>query len=278
MQKILIPQTRLEVSRVSFGTASIHHLISEKERRQLLSAALDGGICHFDTAPMYGEGIAERAVGQFLGASRANISIATKIGYPSIRWAKAFPPLLYLHKAISPVGRLICGNAWARRERALSAVDAERTVRDSCRALRTDWLDLLFIHEPRFSEIDDISRLCEWLVRQKQSGRVRYCGLAGNAAECVSISERLPGVFDVLQVEDSLAGLEADEVIRRGHPLQITFGYLRRSRMNGDRPHFDLIRDALIRNRNGSIIVSSRNPDRVVRMCKFVSDLGGGND
>lgn len=278
MQKILIPLTSLEVSRVSFGTASLHHLFSEKERRVLLSAALDGGISHFDTAPMYGEGIAERTLGGFLGASRSNVSIATKIGYPSVGWAKGFPSLFYLHKATSPVGRMIFGEAWARRKRALAVVDVERTVRDSCHALRTDWLDLLLIHEPKSHEIDDISRLVEWLHRQKQSGRVRHVGLAGNAAECLSISEALPGMFDVLQVEDSLDIGEADALIRRGHPLQFTFGYLRRGRGNGERAGADLIRDALLKNRSSSIIVSSRDPRRVMQMCRFVSGFGGSND
>ena len=70
MQQIAIPNTRLQTSRIGFGTASLHHLYRSRARSALLTAALDSGISHFDTAPMYGEGMAERELGRFLGKAR----------------------------------------------------------------------------------------------------------------------------------------------------------------------------------------------------------------
>src|SRR2546429_8200098 len=67
---IVLAGTTLSVSRLGLGTASLHHLLWSSERMQLLKTALDCGISHFDTARMYGEGLAERELGRFLTGGR----------------------------------------------------------------------------------------------------------------------------------------------------------------------------------------------------------------
>src|SRR3712207_7513257 len=50
-----------------------------RSRQELLGSALDAGFTHFDTAPMYGEGMAERTLGQFLSRRlRQQVTLATK--------------------------------------------------------------------------------------------------------------------------------------------------------------------------------------------------------
>ena len=66
MTQTLLQGTSLLTSRLGMGTAALHHLSTERARQSLLAAALYAGITHFDTAPMYGEGLAERSLGQFL--------------------------------------------------------------------------------------------------------------------------------------------------------------------------------------------------------------------
>ena len=83
MRRVTLQGTDINVSRLSFGTASLHHLPTSRRRQDLLAAAFDHGFTHFDAAPYYGFGIAERELGQFLKARRGRVTITTKVGlYP----------------------------------------------------------------------------------------------------------------------------------------------------------------------------------------------------
>ena len=84
MKRIPLPGTHLTLSRFSFGTASLHHLGALGKQLRHLRAALEAGFSHFDTAPLYGFGMAERALGRAFGDARSEaVTIATKVGlYP----------------------------------------------------------------------------------------------------------------------------------------------------------------------------------------------------
>jgi aryl-alcohol dehydrogenase-like predicted oxidoreductase len=272
MQTIVITHTSVKTSRFGLGTASLHHLFYSQDRQNLLDTAWDEGFTHFDTAPMYGEGVAERELGKFLHKKRQNATIATKFGLPPIKLLQKFPALIYPHKALGKFGRQLLPNWWDKRQRLLTPAAAEASLSNSLQALGTDWLDILFLHEPLASEIEAIQALANWLQRQKTSGRVRYLGLAGNAQDCLKIKEQTEGLFDILQVEDSLDRKEADLITQSGRPLQITFGYLRRasahsSQLTGD----TILNQALARNKDGMILVSSRQPDRLRHLASLVS-------
>ncbi len=275
MQKCLLSGTDLEVSRLGLGTASLHHLIHSKDRKLLLAAALDSGFTHFDTAPMYGERMAERELGQFLGVERKNVTIATKIGFPGIAMFERFPPLFYAHRAMGKIGRQLFPKQWDYRPRNLTIGSVEKSLCQSLKALRTDWIDLLLIHEPQGADIDQLLNLKYWLEHQKASGRVRYLGLAGDASNCVKLAQQVPGLFDVLQVEDSIAKHEAEKIISAGLSLQITFGYMRRAATTQDGLDVKtVVREALSRNSRGMVLVSSRNPDRLKMLASLV-DVSG---
>jgi aryl-alcohol dehydrogenase-like predicted oxidoreductase len=221
---------------------------------------------------MYGEGMAERVLGKFLSSGqRGRVSVATKIGYPAQRLGELFPPWMYLAKAGHAVWRRLGATRGSRRYRTLSRPDVEASLVRSLRNLRTDTVDLLFIHDPSPVDVSAITELAEWLLRQKENGRARYLGLAGNAAACVTVSQRVPGVFDVLQVEDSIHARAADAVLHAGMPLQITFGYLRSSRLGLEPFHAtddsrNILLAALARNARGVVLVSSRKPSRVAAL------------
>lgn len=276
MKKVVIPKTNLRTSRLGFGTASLHHLFRPSDRRALLGTALDAGLSHFDTAPMYGEGIAERELGRFLGSARQRVTIATKIGFPTIAAFEHFPPLLYAHRALGPIGRRVVPGLWNYRPRSLTRSSVEQSLTRSLNALRTDWIDLLLVHEPEDKDIEPLLRLTEWLQSQKVGGRVRYLGLAGSVSNCLEVARQTPGLFDILQVEDSLAATEADAVIAAGWPLQITFGYLRGVAVaQVELDASDVIKAALARNREGMVLVSSRDPIRVNILASLAESDGG---
>lgn len=270
MRRLQIPGTTLETSRLGFGTASLHHIYRASDRRALLSTALDLGYTHFDTARMYGEGMAERSIGSLVaGGLRARVTIATKFGLPASPLFEHFPGVMYAHRVAGAMTRRLGWGGRAERIRRLSPSAAEASVQGSMRALCTDWLDILFLHEPQPGDIPRLHELVGWLESQKSSGRVRYLGLAGSAEDCVLVAREFKNVFDVLQVEDSLAESEADIVGAAGRPLQVTFGYLRRERLRRDELHLPqldaaaVMRSALQRNPSGMILVSTRDARRL---------------
>jgi aryl-alcohol dehydrogenase-like predicted oxidoreductase len=162
-----------------------------------------------------------------------------------------------------------------RRYRSLVSTEVEKSFSQSLRNLRTDFVDILFIHDPVMAEVSAIHALAPWLERQKTSGRCRYIGLAGKASECVAISQALSGLFNVMQVEDSLAGREANAVLTAGLPLQITYGYWRlerqqRSAHPDSPPCSSVLKQALERNPAGVVLVSTRKSYRITELCKSV--------
>ena len=100
--------TDIASSSFGFGTAYLGRRHGLRDGSKLLSAAFDGGITHFDTAPMYGLGLAERILGRFLTGRRDAVTVATKVGLPapprvswilpgrcwSMRQGEAFAPML----------------------------------------------------------------------------------------------------------------------------------------------------------------------------------------
>jgi aryl-alcohol dehydrogenase-like predicted oxidoreductase len=67
-----------EVSVVGLGGNNFGMRLDERETRQVVHAALDAGITHFDTAEIYGGGRSEVFLGKALGARRSDVVVATK--------------------------------------------------------------------------------------------------------------------------------------------------------------------------------------------------------
>ena len=63
---VALPIIGKSTSRVGFGTGGLLRIGSARRRQNTLAAALASGVTHFDTAPLYGFGESERALGRFL--------------------------------------------------------------------------------------------------------------------------------------------------------------------------------------------------------------------
>ena len=74
----------LTFTELGFGTAPIGNLyraISEDEAQAVLERAWDAGVRVFDTAPLYGLGLAETRLNRFLrGRPRDDYVLSTKVG------------------------------------------------------------------------------------------------------------------------------------------------------------------------------------------------------
>src|SRR5262245_58942461 len=67
-------------ARLGFGCARLPGVLSKDDAVELLEAALDSGVSHVDTAPLYGWGEAEPLLGELARRRRSEMTIVTKVG------------------------------------------------------------------------------------------------------------------------------------------------------------------------------------------------------
>ncbi len=83
-QRVRVGRTGVSVDRLGFGSASIAGLysqVTDDEARRMIEHAWEVGVRHFDTAPLYGYGQAERRLGSFLRhQARDSYVLSTKVG------------------------------------------------------------------------------------------------------------------------------------------------------------------------------------------------------
>ena len=161
---------------------------------------------------------------------------------------------------------------WKNVDLERSTLGVMESLEQSLRALRTDYLDIFFLHDP--CEADGrMEDTVAYLERQKRGGRIRYLGLAGEASECLAFARWAGGVFEVLQVRDSLENREADCLVVAEKRLQITYGYLRAA-TRAAREVADIrevIGKALERTEEGMILVSSKKASRLRALAEIAA-------
>ena len=140
-------RSNFRVSSIALGCMSLcatqtYADIPQSQAAATVDAALDAGINFFDNAPMYGDGEAERRLGEALrgGGKRDRAIIGTKIS-----------------------------------SETLSAAEVAREAEASLRRLQTDYIDLYQIHwARRVVPLDETLTAMEQLVK---SGKVRALGV-----------------------------------------------------------------------------------------------------
>ena len=157
---------------------------SRKERMAVLGSAVDNGITHFDTARMYGLGMAEAELGAFLRTvDRDAVTVATKFGIDVGGVARRLgrfqaPARALLRKA--PALR----RAVKRRQepdpiaRVYDASVAARSLDVSLAALGVDYVDILFVHGPRPGDTVANSELREFFEQAHRRGKIRAWGVS----------------------------------------------------------------------------------------------------
>jgi len=173
----------IKVSVIGLGCNNFGGRIDLDATRKVIDATLAAGINHLDTADIYGGGgKSEEFIGQCLGARRKDVVLATKFGKPM---------------ADHPAERR------GARDYVQAAVEA------SLRRLRTDWIDLLYMHEPDpGTPFEETLRAIEDL---RTSGKVRvFAGSnfsAGEVGDTVETAKRL-GVPGFVATQDEYSLLE----------------------------------------------------------------------
>ena len=180
--------TGLETSVLGFGTgdnAGLMTIGSHKDQKNSVFEAIDAGINYFDTSPDYGRGRAEENLGRALAGVRHHVLVTTKVEFmPADRHRLA--------------------------KKVIESVD------QSLRRLRTDYVDIVMIHNQPGKEhmwdrttwtpldYSDFTRengALEGLAKVIASGKVRFGGIACEDADptvvCSLVSQPTVQVLNV---------------------------------------------------------------------------------
>ncbi|HEX7324875.1 MAG TPA: aldo/keto reductase [Rhodanobacteraceae bacterium] len=138
----------LQVSELGLGCNNFAARIDEAASRAVVHAALDAGINFFDTADTYGnKGGSETLLGKILGERRRDVILGTKFASPM--------------------------RAGITRENA-SRRYILRAIEGSLARLRTDWIDVYWLHWPDpLTPMQETLRALDDVIH---AGKVRYIG------------------------------------------------------------------------------------------------------
>lgn len=185
MRYKLLGPSGLRVAELCLGTMSFGDVwgfgADEKESHRILARYAEAGGNFLDTADKYHEGQSEEIVGSFLGAERDRWVVATKYTL-----------------AMRDGDPNAAGNS---RKHLREAVEG------SLRRLRTDYLDVLWVHAWDYATpVEEIMRGLDDLVR---AGKIHYAGLSDSPAWLAAQANTLATLrgwsqFVALQVPYSL--------------------------------------------------------------------------
>ena len=202
MRYKLLGPSGLRVSELCLGTMSFGDAwgfgADEKESHRILGAFAAAGGNFIDTANKYHEGQSEEIVGSFLGPGRDRWVVATKY---TLAMRSGDPNA--------------AGN---------SRKNLRESVEASLRRLRTDYLDLLWVHAWDYTTaVDEVMRALDDLVH---AGKVNAVALSDAPAWVASQANTLAGFhgwgpFVALQVEYSLIERSAERELL---PMAEAFG------------------------------------------------------
>ncbi|UCE22816.1 MAG: aldo/keto reductase [Candidatus Aminicenantes bacterium] len=192
-QKILLRtlgRTKLRIPVVSFG-------VMNSDSPDLIKKALDMGINHLDTAHLYLRGNSERVIGEVVQKSgnRDNVIIATKM-----RFSRDYDKLEFTLKGTD-------------REPAATEENLFKQLETSLSRLRTDYVDILYLHSCYSAKMATYEPLMNALVKAKKQGKARFIGVSTHQNEQYVIRSAVDaGVYDVVLTAYNFAQNHREQV------------------------------------------------------------------
>jgi len=178
-QKIVyrtLGRTKLRLPVVSFG-------VMNSDNPDLIKEALDRGINHLDTAYLYLRGNSERVIGEVLErtGNRDKVYVATKM-----RFARDTEKGVFSLKG-------------SGREPAATEENLIKQLEISLGRLRTDYVDILYLHSCYSPQMATYEPLMNALVKVKKAGKARFIGVSTHRDEPNVIRAAVDaGVYDVV--------------------------------------------------------------------------------
>jgi len=171
-QKIGMKRVDLELTRLSLGTAPLAGLfksVDVSESDQLIHTALDNEMNYFDTAPLYGHGLAEERLGRILSNVTKPFVLQTKVGRV-LNWVEKADPVPWFPDAdphIQPVFDY-------------SADGIKRSLDESLKRLGLDQLDIALMHDAENHISEAINIAYPVLADLKRQGIIKAIGIGIN--------------------------------------------------------------------------------------------------
>jgi predicted aldo/keto reductase-like oxidoreductase len=142
----VLGRTGASVTTLTLGTAPCGFAkpADPKNVARCVNTAIDLGFNSIDTAPGYD--VAETGVGMGLGKRRTDVFLATKVHADSVD-------------------------------------KAEKILANSLKVLKTDYLDLVYLHNVGELNVDialEPEGVVTWLAKQKKEGKIRFVGISGH--------------------------------------------------------------------------------------------------
>ena len=145
LPKRVLGRTKEKVTILGLGTAPVGEgPIGVEEGIRIFGEVIDRGVTYVDTARIYGN--AEEILGHLIPKRRDKLFVATKVS-------------------------------------THTAAEAERSLSESLRRLKTDHADLVHIHSIGSKKIDRVlakNGVLNYLLKQKETGKVRFIGISGH--------------------------------------------------------------------------------------------------
>ena len=151
-------KTGIQISEIGFGAWGIGGVTpgpssygptDDNTSCKALSCALDNGVTFYDTSNAYGDGNSERLIGKVFCKVRDQVVITTKVGL-----VKYGLPLDF------------------------STQNMVASLNGSLERLKTDYVDLLMLHNPPEDVIEDGQEILHCLNRLKEEGKIRAIGVS----------------------------------------------------------------------------------------------------
>ncbi|HQD70534.1 MAG TPA: aldo/keto reductase [Limnochordia bacterium] len=153
MEYRVLGATGVKVSALCFGTMSFGGDADKAASRAMFDRCRDAGINFFDTADVYNQGVSEEWLGEFMHGCRDQIVLATKV------WGRTGTDV---------------------NDAGLSRRHIKQAVEASLRRLKTDWIDIYYVHnwDPE-TPMEETLRALDDLQRQ---GKILYPAVSNWAA------------------------------------------------------------------------------------------------
>jgi len=142
----VLGRTKAKVTILGLGTAPIGEArVEPKQAERIFGEVMDRGVNYIDTARIYGH--AEEVLSGLLPSRRDRLFLVTKV------WTD-------------------------------SGARAQQLFEESLRTLKVDHVDLVHIHNMGDKQVDKVlakDGVLEYLLKQKESGKLRFIGMSGHA-------------------------------------------------------------------------------------------------
>jgi D-threo-aldose 1-dehydrogenase len=292
------------LSRLGFGLSGIAGSGNFSHQQKLIRTAIDCGATHFDTAPYYGAGDAEKILGDILAKCPEKVTITTKFGLVPLsggglgRLARSvLRPVFRKMRSLKSLATKVTANVHKpshvqehiEKSALVASLDA------SLQKLRRP-VDIFLLHEPSLTMVRHPAVLAG-LAELCQTGKTTRTGVSGATQEVTTAVREYPHIYQVAQLENSLPHPAPMSALAVSGSQVITYRAVQSGlkELNGllaHRPEFKkqwqreigldpaspdilaqvLIELALSENPAGTVLFSTTRPERIVKICRAVHE------